>query len=88
MRLPADAGPVNNLTTAMQAAEEAAAVSSQMLIYLGLSFGKREPLDLSEACLRSLPILQAAMPGRWPCRPIFPPPDRSSARTETRCSRS
>ncbi|MHB9096819.1 MAG: PAS domain S-box protein [Syntrophales bacterium] len=74
MRLPEDAVPANSLTTAMQAAEKAAAVSSQMLIYLGHSFGKREPLDLSEACLRSLPILQAVMPGKVILQTDLPSP--------------
>ncbi|MCX5727977.1 MAG: ATP-binding protein, partial [Nitrospirae bacterium] len=34
-----------------------------MLTYLGQSFDKREPLDLSDACRRSLTMLQAIMPG-------------------------
>ena len=46
----------------MQAADQAAEVSGLMLTYLGQTPGKREPLDLSEACRRSLPLLQAAMP--------------------------
>ena len=73
-RLPEDAVSVNSLTKAMQAAENAAAVSSQMLIYLGHSFGKREPLDLSEACLRNLPILQAVMPGKVVLQTDLPSP--------------
>jgi CheY-like chemotaxis protein len=62
--LPPGAGPVNSITAAMQAAGKAAEVSGMMLTYLGQSFDKREPLDLSEACLRSLPILRAVMPGK------------------------
>ena len=34
-----------------------------MLTYLGQSFDKLEPLDLSDACRGSLPIIQAIMPG-------------------------
>ncbi len=64
MDLPQDAGPVESLTAAMRAARKAAAVSRQMLTYLGQSGGKREPFDLCEACRRSLPILRAGMPGR------------------------
>jgi PAS domain S-box-containing protein len=61
--LPRDAGPVENLTEAMQAARRAAEVSGLMLTYLGQTRGKREPLDLSETCRRSLPMLQAVLPG-------------------------
>ena len=60
--LPRGAGPVENLTEAMRAARRAAEVSGLMLTYLGQTRGKREPLDLSETCRRSLPMLQAAMP--------------------------
>ena len=51
-----------HLTAAMKAARQAAEVSGLMLTYLGQTPGKREPLDLSEACRRSLPLLRAAMP--------------------------
>ena len=61
--LPQGAGPVNSLTAAMKAAGKAAEMSGMMLTYLGQSFDKREPLDLSDACRRSLPMLQAVMPG-------------------------
>jgi len=61
--LPEGAGPVHGLTAAMQAAQKAAAVSGQMLTYLGQSFDKRERMDLAEACRRNLPILEAALPG-------------------------
>ena len=60
--LPRGAGPAGKLTAAMQAAREAAEVSSLMLTYLGQTHAKHEPLDLSEVCRRSLPLLQAAMP--------------------------
>ena len=46
----------------MQSARKAAGISTQMLAYLGQTHGRREPLDLSEACRRSLPLLQAALP--------------------------
>jgi PAS domain S-box-containing protein len=60
--LPRGEDPVERLTKAMQAARKAAEVSSLMLIYLGQTTGRREPLDLSEVCRRSLPLLQAAIP--------------------------
>jgi two-component system cell cycle sensor histidine kinase/response regulator CckA len=60
--LPPNAAPVEYLAEARQSARKAAEVSGLMLTYLGKSFGKREPLDLSEACRRSLPMLRAAMP--------------------------
>jgi PAS domain S-box-containing protein len=50
------------LKNAMEAARKAAEVSGLMLTYLGQTVGKREPLDLSATCSRSLPILQRALP--------------------------
>jgi signal transduction histidine kinase/CheY-like chemotaxis protein len=50
------------LNEAMQAARKAAVVSGQMLTYLGQTFGKHEPIDLSEACRQNLTLLQAAAP--------------------------
>ncbi|MCX5832012.1 MAG: PAS domain S-box protein [Deltaproteobacteria bacterium] len=72
--LPKGAGPVNSLTAAMRAANEAAAVSGQMLTYLGQSFDKRELLDIAEACLRNLPIIQASMPGTVTLETNLPSP--------------
>ena len=60
-KLPPDADPMRNLDKAMLAANRAAEVSGQMLTYLGQTPGIREPLDLSEACRRSLPRLRAAI---------------------------
>jgi two-component system, cell cycle sensor histidine kinase and response regulator CckA len=60
--LPRGGELVESLTEAMQAARCAAGVSGQMLTYLGQTPVKREPLDLSEVCRRSLPMLQAAVP--------------------------
>ena len=60
--LPRGAAPVVKLTEAMQAARRGAEVSGLMLTYLGQTPGKREPLDLSDICRRTLPILQAVMP--------------------------
>jgi PAS domain S-box-containing protein len=61
IRLPLDAVPMKNLRRAMQSAREAAEVSGMMLTYLGQTTGDHEPLDLAEACRRSLPMLRAAL---------------------------
>jgi len=60
--MPSGAGSVQNLNEAMHAAHRAALVSGLMLTYLGQATGKRELLDLSEVCRRSMPMIQAAMP--------------------------
>ena len=72
--LPKGAGPAKSVTQAMRAARKAAAVSGQMLTYLGQSLGNREPFDLAEACLRSLPILRAVMPGKVDLQIHLPSP--------------
>ncbi|RJP79460.1 MAG: response regulator [Desulfobacteraceae bacterium] len=51
-----------SLTDALKAAEKAAELSGLMLTYLGKSSCKHETLDLSEACRRILPMLQALFP--------------------------
>ncbi len=72
--LPLDAGPIENLTTAMKASNRAAEMSSLMLTYLGQSFDKREPLDLSDACRRSLTMLQAVKPSNVVLETYLPSP--------------
>lgn len=52
----------NYVRSAMEAADQAAEMSGLMLTYLGNSFDRREPLDLSEICSRSLPMLKAIVP--------------------------
>jgi PAS domain S-box-containing protein len=52
------------LANAMLATRKAAEMSGLLLTYLGQSHGNHAPLDLSEACGRSLPMLRAAMPTR------------------------
>lgn len=59
---PQDNTTINALTAAMQAADKAAEVSRLMLTYLGQATGTREPLNLSEICRRSLPLIQATIP--------------------------
>jgi two-component system, cell cycle sensor histidine kinase and response regulator CckA len=60
--LPPDTGTGTNLSEAMKSARKAAAVSTQMLTYLGQTHVQYEPLDLSETCQRGLPLFQGALP--------------------------
>jgi PAS domain S-box-containing protein len=60
--LPPGSGPLENLTDALTSARKAAEISGSMLAYLGQSAGRRDPMDLAEACLRSLTLLRAAAP--------------------------
>jgi PAS domain S-box-containing protein len=66
--------PFENLAQAMQAARQAAELSSLMLTYLGQTPGKREPLDLAETCLQCVPLLRAAMPKDVALDTVCPPP--------------
>ena len=60
--LPQKAAADQCLTSALQSAHRGAEVSSLMLTYLGLTVTKREPLDLSAACRRSLSLVRAILP--------------------------
>ena len=60
--LPRGEGSFENLTEAMQSARKASKLSGMMLTYLGQTPGKREPLNLSDAFRKSLPMLREAMP--------------------------
>jgi len=60
--LPKGTTPFACLSQAMTAAQRATEVSRLMLTYLGQVPATHEPLDLSEACRRGLPMLHAAMP--------------------------
>lgn len=61
-KLAQNAPAIEGLTDALKSAGKAAEVSSLMLAYLGQTHGKREVVDLSEVCLRSLSLLQAVLP--------------------------
>jgi len=63
-----------NITAAMEASSKAAQMSSMMLTYLGQSFDKREPLDISYTCLRGIPMLNAVMPGNVAMKTDLPSP--------------
>ncbi|MCX6928226.1 MAG: ATP-binding protein, partial [Verrucomicrobia bacterium] len=60
--LPPRSGSGLDLSAALQSARKAANISTQMLVYLGQTDVQCEPLDLSETCRESLPLLQAAIP--------------------------
>ena len=60
--LPLVSMPAGRLIDALHAARDAAEVSTLMLTYLGQTHAQHEPLDLSEVCRRSLPLLRAALP--------------------------
>lgn len=59
--LPQDGSIIGSLIEAMNAALQASDVSGLMLTYLGQSFAKPEPLELSDYCRGSLPILRATI---------------------------
>ena len=63
MEVKKGAEPQAHITAAMKASGKAAEMSRLMLTYLGQSLDIREQLDLSDTCLRDLPLLQAIMPG-------------------------
>ncbi len=60
--LPESAPHSKSLTSAMKSAWKAADMSSLMLTYLGQSYNKVEPLDISSSCHKILPILKATIP--------------------------
>ncbi len=60
--LPGGADISETLSEAQKAARKAADVSKLMLTYLGQNPGNQEPIDLSDACSKCLPLLQAAIP--------------------------
>ncbi|MFA5265665.1 MAG: nuclear transport factor 2 family protein [Opitutaceae bacterium] len=61
-RMDKSEGAFQSMTTAIQSTREAAEVSRLMLIYLGQTVAKHEPLDLSKTCHQSLSLLRAVMP--------------------------
>jgi len=54
-------GPHANITAAMEASHRAADMGRSMRTYLGQSIAKYEPMDLSDACDKSLPMLRAIL---------------------------
>ena len=74
MELLKGANPHAKITAALKASNEAAKMSGLMLTYLGQSFDKHEPLDLSETCRRTLPLLQAIISGDMVLETDLPSP--------------
>ena len=74
LNLPQEVNIRENITFAMEASNKAAEMSGLMLTYLGQSLDKRKLLDLSEVCLRNLPLLQAAIPGNVVLETDLPSP--------------
>jgi signal transduction histidine kinase len=50
---------VPNIGDAMKATSKAAEISGLMLAYRGLTFGKKQPVDLSEICRSSLSLIDS-----------------------------
>jgi PAS domain S-box-containing protein len=61
---PRETADSEYLAEASKAARRAAEVSGLMLTYLGQARGKLEPLDLSEACRKSLSSLRGVLPDK------------------------
>lgn len=60
--LPRAVDPTKYLTMAMQATEGAAALSRQMLVYLGQTSGTREPRFLGDLCREGLGLIRSNLP--------------------------
>jgi urea transport system substrate-binding protein len=72
-----EVGLVESLNDAMGSAKKASEVSNLMLTYLGQTQAKRQTIDLSELCHRSLPQLQAGLPADVRLEPRFQIPGPS-----------
>ncbi|MFZ5573456.1 MAG: response regulator [Thermodesulfobacteriota bacterium] len=73
-KLPRDEAAAANLNSAFRAARKAAEVSGLMLTYLGQTAARKGPMDISETCRLSLPLLQAARTGGIAITIDFPTP--------------
>ena len=60
------------LSEALKSAHKAAELSGLMLTYRGQMTGKHEPVDLSEVCRQTIPLLQAAAPKSMVIKIDFP----------------
>ena len=70
--LQSGVNPIERMVLAMEAVRKASEVSSLMLTYLGQAAGEQPQLDLSEACRRSLTLIQAAAPKNMIFKADFP----------------
>jgi two-component system, cell cycle sensor histidine kinase and response regulator CckA len=62
------------LDAAMEASGRAAELSGSMLVYLGQTLGKHQPLDLSAICRATLSTLKAGMPREVKLKAVLPVP--------------
>ena len=60
------------IANAMTGVQEAAALSTLMLTCLGQSVGNRVPLNLSELCRQSLPMIEVARPAHIALQTCLP----------------
>ena len=67
-----DKSPLENLKKSMEAAENAAKVSSLMLTYLGKKRSGKTQMDLGKVCRLTMPILRAALPTQIALESDFP----------------
>ena len=70
--LPSDAGARKYLADATRASQRAAEISHQMLAYLGQDRGRREPVDLGDACREVLLLLRSSLPANARLHTAFP----------------
>ncbi|MBI5843101.1 MAG: PAS domain S-box protein [Deltaproteobacteria bacterium] len=60
--LPKNSSPAESLSDALDAARKAAELSRLMLTYLGQTPARREPVDISDLCKRTLAFLAESIP--------------------------
>ena len=72
--LPRDSSSAESLANAIKAANRAAEVSRLMLLYLGQTPAKQEPVKISEICQWSLPLLRSGLPEKILLTTEFPSP--------------
>ena len=70
--MPGNPAASDPLFEALKAARKASNISGMMLSYRGQTPGKQAPVDLSEVCLQSLPLLQASAPKKVIFKTDFP----------------
>jgi PAS domain S-box-containing protein len=71
---PGTHSPGQLLIDASESARKAAETSVLMLTYLGHAPGQHDPIDLSQACARSLPLLRAGIPRNVTLETSWPTP--------------
>jgi PAS domain S-box-containing protein len=74
MELPRGAMSHAKIIEAMKACNKAAEISGLMLIYLGQSFDDHKPIDLSDVCRKTLPMLKTVMLAKVVIKADLPSP--------------